>query len=134
MLRNVLRREKAFDLKYEKEGGLINESEYLNEVDFDHLKDIENHIMVYDEEENVFKKVQNPVRKMFNRVKDGEAVVKIQSEQEIKLCKEEYSKPIRADECYWPKANCPYTHASVEIAQAIEIDRVLGSKRSTFLI
>ena len=81
----MLKREKVFDLKYEKEGGLINESEYLNPVDFEHLKDIENQIMVWepkkdDPEELEYVPTENPVQTMYNRIKDGEAVVKIQSE------------------------------------------------------
>ena len=84
-LRSVLKREKVFDLKYEKEGGLINESEYLNPTDFEHLKEIENQIMVWqpkkdEPEELEYVPIENPVQKMYNRVKDGEAVVKIQSE------------------------------------------------------
>ena len=71
-------------MKYEKEGGLIDESEYLNEVDLDHLKGICNNIMV------LKSNIKNPeileytpeidtVKQMFYRIKDRESLVKIQS-------------------------------------------------------
>lgn len=81
---------------------------------------------------------------MFERVKQGEQVVVIQSDQEKILCKQS-SQPIASEDCKCEegsqcsclgffKKERPDTHASVEIAQSIVLDKKEGTQKTTFII